>query len=407
MNPIRSSRPMLPPELATATATLSPRLRRSLLIGYACLIIYVSLYPFTGWHAAINGWWSFDPSVYRHISRSDVLANVLLYLPFGFLFALRRGLRALPLILVAAFAISLGVETTQACIPGRVSSALDLGTNVIGAALGAVAATSLRWPGFVGGRFLMARVQTDRIAWLGVAALVAWTSAQLIPFVPSIDVSTLRHGLRLLWYALHGTQPIRGWRIFVYVVATASLTVCGAAALRTARANLPAAWLLAVLPIKVLVIGRQLSAEALVGTAVGVAVGIAAWTISRSRALAGAAILIPIYVIAAALEPGPPGTVVHAFNWIPLGAQMTQPLNGLANLADQVWPWLALACLCLRLGLRPLWALLPLIVLLLVAVEWAQCVIPGRYPGITPILAGAVAWIVAAAYADRRPAHGS
>jgi hypothetical protein len=158
-----------------------------------------------------------------------------------------------------------------------------------------------------------------------------------------------------------------------------------------------------VLPLKILVVGRQLSPEALTGTCVGVAIGMVLWTSGRQRALVIAAVLVPVYIVVEGLHPGAPSTVLHAFNWIPLHAQLTQPINGLANLADAVWPPLALACLCFRLGMRSLWLLLPAVVLLLLAVEWAELWIPGRYPDITTVLTGAAAWAIAAGYAGRQP----
>jgi hypothetical protein len=252
-------------------------------------------------------------------------------------------------------------------------------------------------------RNLVLQLRGDPGAWLGMTALGAWGCAQLIPFVPSLDVSGLKAGLRPLWHLLQGVRPVDLWRCAIYAAATTALTITGASVLRIGRGGAAAICLLAMLPVKALVVGRQLSPEALAGTCVGVALGLVLWTSSRRRALVGAALLVPVYIVAEGLHPGTPNTALHAFNWMPLHAQLTQPVNGLANLADAAWPPLALACLLLRLGMRSLWHLLPAVMLFLFAMEWTQLWIPGRYPDITAVLTGSAAWAVAAAYVGKSP----
>ncbi len=388
----------------TLTNAHSNRLRWWLLAGCVCLIVYVTLFPFSGWHAPVNGWWLFTPTAYRDTSKGDVLANVLLYAAPGLLLGLGdRRRRVLPVALAGALVLSLGLETAQACLPGRVSSWLDAVLNIFGAGAGAVVASLLHWPRGMPRHPAVAHLQYDRVAWLGIAALLAWACAQLIPFVPSLDVGNLKHGLKPLWHALQGTRPVSLWRCGVYLAATAALMVTGAGALRTSRrAVVTAAFMLVLLPLRALMVERQLTPEAFCGTLAGVIVGMALARVGHRRASVVACILVLIYVVAGPLQPGPPGSTPHPFNWIPLHAQITQPINGLANLADSVWPWLALPCLCLRLGFRSPGRLLPLVALLLFGVEWMQRLVPGRYPDITTVLAGVAAWIAAVAYAGRR-----
>lgn len=385
----------------SSTTAQAKWLRWLLLWGYVCLIIYGSLYPFTGWQMPTGVQWLF--SISTDFSAPDMLANVLFYIPFGFLLILGRRLRAIPAIILSALALSTSMETAQAFLPNRVTSLMDILLNGFGAGMGAVAAQMLRWPRVMLNPGMVKRLQNDRAAWLGIAALVAWICAQLVPFVPSLDVGNLKAGLKPLWYALHGAEPVSLWRCLVYIAATTALTVTGANILRTWRWRaVTAMGLLAVLPLKVLVVGRQLSPEALLGTLVGVALGVTLWKMRRRVALVIAITLIPCYIVAEALQAGSAGMPTHSFNWVPLHAQLVQPINGLANSADTLWPILALACLCARLGMRTLWPLLPALVLLLFGVDWAQRWVPGRYPGITSVLVGTVSWIIAAAYYSRR-----
>ncbi|MEO9089788.1 MAG: VanZ family protein, partial [Rhodanobacter sp.] len=361
-------------ETRGAATARSKRLRRTLLVVCVCLIIYGTLFPFSGWQKPGDFRRLLSAAALDNVSATDVFANVLLYMPLGFLAVLGYHWRRTPVILLAALSLSLGLETMQAFLPGRVASWLDVATNVLGAGLGATAAATMRWVDVGWGRNLATRLRNDRVAWLGIAALAAWWCAQLIPFVPSLTVSDLKAALKPLWHVIQGSRSVSPWRCAVYVAATAALTISGASAARNFRRGGVAAavCLLAVLPLKVLVVGRQLSPEALAGTCVGVALGVALLSSGRQRALIVATLLLPAYIVAEALQPGAPNTAIHAFNWIPLHAQLGHPINGLANLADTVWPSLALACLCLRLGMRSLWYWLPPVVLLLCAVEWAQ-----------------------------------
>jgi hypothetical protein len=84
-------------------------------------------------------------------SRPDLAVNLAGFVPFGFLVCLRflaGGGRPLRVCILAAtiagLAVSLAIETTQAWLPGRDSSFLDLGANTLGAAAGALLASGWR-----------------------------------------------------------------------------------------------------------------------------------------------------------------------------------------------------------------------------------------------------------------------
>jgi glycopeptide antibiotics resistance protein len=80
-------------------------------------------------------------------SVSDVLLNVVLFLPLGFLFQLARrraGYGSVLQALAFGVLVSTALETCQLFLPGRNSSLIDVATNGLGALLGAAAATYLR-----------------------------------------------------------------------------------------------------------------------------------------------------------------------------------------------------------------------------------------------------------------------
>lgn len=129
-------------------------------------------------------WWD------ARLSFPDIVANLLLYVPFGLAFR-RQSLRAA---LVVAVLLSTTIEISQIWSIGRHASLIDLATNATGAVLGR---TIGRWSGrevatiasgsFVSYPWLLAAV-------LGVAVVVtAWS----IPPRPS-DLSTWKPGYSLL-----------------------------------------------------------------------------------------------------------------------------------------------------------------------------------------------------------------
>ncbi len=117
--------------------------------AYVALIVYASLYPFSGWHDQgvnpLEFLWSPLP---RYWTGFDVTANALGYGPLGFLLALsflRRGsigpvpttrTRAITVATLAAAVLSLSMEVLQNYLPSRVSSNVDFGLNVLGALVG-------------------------------------------------------------------------------------------------------------------------------------------------------------------------------------------------------------------------------------------------------------------------------
>lgn len=155
---------------------------------YGALIVYASLFPFTGWRTPgaepfeflFLGWW-------RWWSWFDVTSNLLGYLPLGFLLAvglLRSGVATLASVALSVFAcalLSLGLEVLQNYLPQRIASNVDLTLNALGGALGAALGIALHASGGI------ARWQRVRDRWFvarsagGLALLVLWPVALLFP----------------------------------------------------------------------------------------------------------------------------------------------------------------------------------------------------------------------------------
>ncbi|HZY16064.1 MAG TPA: VanZ family protein [Ramlibacter sp.] len=129
--------------------------------AYAVLVVYASLYPFSGWRDQQIAPWAFLFSPWpKYWTGFDFAANMVGYVPLGFLLALsflRRAARpgrvtnllALGVAVLAASGLSFCLEALQSYLPYRVPSNVDYGLNVAGAIVGAVAAVGLELVGAI------------------------------------------------------------------------------------------------------------------------------------------------------------------------------------------------------------------------------------------------------------------
>ena len=178
---------------AVSGTTGAPGAHRSaaapLALAWVALIVYASLYPFSGWRwppgAALG-----DMLVLpwpRYFAAFDIVANLLGYMPLGFLLLVvcwRRAGRVgagLVAALACGAALSYAMECSQHLLPQRVSSLLDWALNLGGAAAGALlgaACAGLGW---------LRRWQLARNRWFGpgsasaTALLILWPVGLLFP----------------------------------------------------------------------------------------------------------------------------------------------------------------------------------------------------------------------------------
>lgn len=132
------------PSLSPSSVPRASIFARAGLLAYVLLIVYASLYPFTGWQdiglplrtyllARMPHYWT----------GFDVVTNIIGYIPLGILTAyalyphIRRNL-ALVIALLFGVLLSGSMEAAQTLLPNRVASNLDFITNSLGALIGAV-----------------------------------------------------------------------------------------------------------------------------------------------------------------------------------------------------------------------------------------------------------------------------
>lgn len=155
---------------------------------YAGLIVYASLYPFSGWRQPGIAIFSFlSLSLPPYWTAFDLAANLIGYVPLGVLFfvaLVRSGWRAVPAWLTAlamGALLSLGLELSQNFLPRRVPSNLDLALNTAGTLLGASLAALMHGLGWI------ERWQTVRDRWFaprsagGMTLFLLWPMGLLFP----------------------------------------------------------------------------------------------------------------------------------------------------------------------------------------------------------------------------------
>ena len=171
---------------------------------YAALVVYASLFPFTGWRwppgqalttLLVLPW---PPYVLLY----DLWFNLLGYLPLGTLLAIAvwrsggPGWAALAAAVAGPAALSYGCEVLQQFLPGRHASLRDLAMNSAGAAIGA--ALALSWLGLGGGSLW----QALRERWFlrdsaGALALLAlWPVGLLFPAPVPLGLGQVGERLR-------------------------------------------------------------------------------------------------------------------------------------------------------------------------------------------------------------------
>lgn len=181
-------------------------LPKYLAISCALLILWACLYPFSGWLA--NGLPLFDYLIApwpKYFRVEDLVVNVAGYVPLGFVLvpALPQRLKwptAIALATLLGALLSFTVETTQNFLPSRVSSNVDLGSNTLGAFLGALA-------GAVFGRHLfgergvhrwrMNNIVSGRMGDIGLVLVALWLLVQCIPDRAAFTAGDLRSLLDL------------------------------------------------------------------------------------------------------------------------------------------------------------------------------------------------------------------
>lgn len=330
--------------------------------AYTLLALYGSLYPFSDWRDSgiaplaflFTGW-------LRYTTNFDLAANLIAYLPLGFLWAavLSAHLPLRTAFFLAALGgglFSLGIETVQNYLPSRVPSNLDLACNTLGALLGA--AGGLRWGRDLldGGRlhaWRERRFLPGRTGDRGLLLIGLWLLTQLNPETFLFGNGNLR-GLLGLPAALDFAAG-RVIELEMGTVAAQTLTIALIGSLLAVNhplllpfALLGAAMLVKSFALMLLMESVHGFAWLTPGTLSGLALGIVLWTgalgLANAERQALAAMALMFATVLANLMPDNP----YLANTLSVWQQgHFLNFNGLTRLASSLWPFLALPWLML------------------------------------------------------------
>lgn len=336
----------------------------NLAAAYTLLIVYASLYPFSGWHDSGNAPADFLFAPWpRYWTGFDLATNILAYISLGFSWvpALQarhgRG-RAMLLTALLACCVSLSMETLQNFLPTRVASNLDLATNSLGGLIGALIGG--RWGAELldGGRLhaLSRRlIGDDPMAIGGLVLLTLWLLTQLNPEILLFGNGDL-HGILATLGVVDPLPYSAEHFLWVEAGVTASNTVAigliASCLLREHRRRIVIGLLVVALLVKslslmILASGIDLT-WATPGSLIGLGGGLILWLMADflprilRHALGALALMLATTLVN--LIPENPYLAATLQTW-----QQGHFLNfnGLTRLASSLWPFLALPWLML------------------------------------------------------------
>ncbi len=360
------------------------------------VILYGSLYPFGFYlhHDARGPLGVLLESGFRPASRDDVVANIFLYIPFGFFafYALaRRRLPSVAAATAAGFSLSLLVELVQFYDIGRFQELSDIYSNTLGALLGAAAAAAA-------GR----RVSSPYLALI----LACWAGNRWYPVVP--PVPTVRVGPFLLAASVSplSIPALELFRFFAAWLAVGLMieTLCGQSRSRVA---LPV-----FLAVSLLV--RAFAVDVEPAEIAGGAAAALAWSgvLWRLRARAGiAAGLFVALVVLLALAPFHFSATARAFGWVPFRSFLEAGTGGaIRSFFEKTFLYGGMVWLLVRAGLSA-GAAAGFGAALVFCLRLIQVYLPGRSAEITDtillLMLAAMMKLVSLSIAGRRARFGS
>lgn len=292
---------------------------RALLYVFVFLIVYGSLYPF-GFHLdsyndrQLAGLLSF---AIGDSGFGDTVANILLFLPFGFLAYRSYDADLKPAriiwILLLGFALAYGVQVAQVIIPGRSPSGADSIWNMLGC-LGGFAVAKLPIS-----RFLPKTSGTQSLMPIPLILSLMWLLYNWTPFVPTLDPGLIYDNLKpllnfeiRLWWLF---QKVVMWLvIFHFLFETQT---------KLGREKLFPVLVLVVLAGSLFIVGHGLSAEHVFGGLFA----LPAWYVFRNRNRPPIlAALLGLAILATTFTPFELRDYARPFKWVPFSGALSSNL---------------------------------------------------------------------------------
>ncbi|NOQ15588.1 MAG: DUF4962 domain-containing protein [Methyloprofundus sp.] len=376
---------------------------------YLALLIYGTLFPIDEWDWAQGDLGEFFTlSLPEHVSKADLVMNIIVYTPLGFLAFLlisnhKSHTATLLWTTLAGFSLSFTLEFLQQFLPLRVTSLSDIFLNTASTFIGALLAYYLNRDAFQTKleHWQYSYVSDKPYSLLGITSIGLWAAAQLTPFVPSIELSYLRHGVAPIWKTLNNLELFNYAKFTIQALYLSSIAVILRTSLtrNTHSSRLIILFLSTVLILKIPILSRQLSLESILGLIIALSFLLLTYQIPFRKlkfitllfALAG-------YAYSTLLA----GTLagINAMNWVPFAQQMNT-LVGIGDLIEQIAIFSAISFLIIQGNRNQQFTLLwgsVFVLFFAFGLEWYQQHIPGRYSDITDVVIAIGTWFFCALY---------
>jgi VanZ family protein len=356
------------------------------LAATVALILYGSLYPFEFYNHVdpVKGMRYLLSTWNAHTSIGDALANVLLYLPFGF-FAAKTAVGLAPLrrvfiALAAAAALSISLEYAQLWDVGRVSAMSDVYANSLGAFFGAVTGTALTVD------LNLSHWKDLRRSPFVFLLILCWIAYRLFPYVPVIDAHKYWHAIMPLFYG----PAVKSLDILPYFAGWLAVGALLESAFGPAvRAALPGL-LIVIFCARIAIGDIALSQADVVGGFAATAIWVA-WPSATKRRSWIVAVALALDVVVESLRPFRFLAAPRAFGWIPFLSLINGSIwISLPAYMAKFFLYGALVWSLRRSGLSGI-AATAVAAALVFLVHYLQVYLPGRSAEITDVLLVAMA----------------
>ncbi len=378
------------------TSEADRRAARWLLAVVLFLIVYGSLYPFRFQDAGVHDLAGLLARLpWARTTRSDIAANVLLYLPFGaclgWMLADRLGgLFTMLFATLAGVALSLAIEVGQIYETRRVASFADVAYNGAGALAGSALALLLLAARHGLRRSALADILAQPIA---ASLLLLWAGYRLAPFGVALSPTEWRAAVAPLltgpWFAPWETvRHLVSWLVVALALRSLLPDRDGFASLAVA--------MLAVLAGLIVVAGKTLMPAEIVAMALALALTRVLGYVEPGRVAALLAWALAALIVVEGLAPFNFGVGPDPFGLVPFQDSLARyRATNLGDMFYKCFAYGALVWLLVRAGHRALLATV-LAGGLVLTVEVLQAWLPGKTGDITdPLLVVAAGGLLA------------
>ncbi len=341
------------------------------------LILHGSLYPYAfrmppgggGPITALLATWTLPPG-----GLGDLVANILLYAPFGLFAALAIGRPPRTwAVTLAGLAICTTVELLQFYDMGRVTRASDIYLNTLGTWIGAIVGSAVA----AQGRRSWLRIEGTSVAPL--LLIVAFLGYRLYPYVPTIDLNKYWHAIKPVF--LHPNFDSYATFRFFAIWLTVSYLAKGTIKSRSTSTAIPVFAGL-VLAAKVLIVDQSVSLSEILGAALAISVWLLVLRNKRWGPFIVGCILCAA-VIGKRMEPFHFLASHREFSWIPFQGFLQGSLAvNIQSFFEKVFLYGSLVWIASARGTR-LWLATVAVAALLFVTSLAEIYLPGRSAEIT------------------------